>query len=105
MMFIPWFEVPNIRDGGTTYIAALAVQLVHDDGALREIVVSGRDKPIQTSISADEVFERMGDAIEGAQNAELEAIRAEIPAPETATVSQRDTSGDSPEWADGWLPG
>lgn len=104
MMFIPWFEVSTVN-GDTAYFAALAVQLVNYDSAsgYTEIVAAG--KTVKTKLSVDEVFQRMGESIEGARNAELEEIRAEIPAPETATVSQRDTSGDSPEWADGWLPG
>lgn len=105
MMFIPWFEVTTVG-GDTAYFAALAVQLVNFDpnSGYTEIVAAG--KTIKTRLSPDEVFERMGAAIEGAQHAELEAIRAEIPAPETATLSQRDTprgSDATPNWGRDWL--
>jgi hypothetical protein len=113
MMFIPWFQVDNASDGGTTHVAALAVTVVHDDErGLREIVVQGREKPIPTRLSVDEIFDRMGDAIEGARNAEMEALYplqtldASAPQAEGHAVPERDSSGSQPvEPIPGWIPG
>jgi hypothetical protein len=117
MMFIPWFEIRNIA-GDTTHIAALAVTVINDDGGYREIVVQGREKPINTLSSVDQIFERMGDAIEGARNAELEALYPpqtldakgtwDHPQAQENAVPERDTSGDRPveplpNWAQDWI--
>ena len=77
-MFIPWFEVMTVG-GDTAYFAALAVQLVNYDhnSGYTEIVCGG--KTVKTKLSPEQVFERMGEAIEGARNAELESIRDDLP--------------------------
>jgi hypothetical protein len=90
MMFMPWFDVEN-ANGDTTWIAALAPVVVNDDGSMREIVVGSQI--IKTRLSAHEVFNRMGRAIEGAHNAELEALMptAVSAAADADEVPERDT--------------
>jgi hypothetical protein len=92
-MFIPVFDVETIA-GDTAWVRADKVAIVNDEpNGHREIYVEGVVAVVKTKVSAEEVWDRISAAIQGARDAELEAIRAEIPAPETATISERDTSG------------
>jgi DNA integrity scanning protein DisA with diadenylate cyclase activity len=97
MMFIPWFDVEHIA-GDTSWIAALSVTIVNDDHErnVREIYSGGQ--VVKTKVSAAEIFERMGAAIEGARNAELEAMAqagTEIPErnPEGGSTIVTDEAG------------
>lgn len=96
MMFIPWFDVEHIA-GDTSWIAALSVSIINDDHTrdTREIYAGGQ--VVKTKVSAADIFERMGAAIEGARNAELEALAAqagtEVPERDTESTIVTDEAG------------
>lgn len=109
MMFIPWFEVTTVG-GDTAYFAALAVQIVNYDpnSGHTEIVAAG--KTVKTKLSPDDVFQRMGEAIEGARDAEMELL-AKVEAPTLPArytpdpdAIDRGTIEPLPGWAESWLP-
>lgn len=92
MMFFPVFDVETVA-GDTAWIRADLVAIVNDEpDGVREIYVTGVPAVVKTKVSAHDVWERVGAAIEGARNAELDLLAQG----EGSPVSERDTSDDQP---------
>jgi hypothetical protein len=112
-MFIPWFDVEHVN-GDTSWLSALSVTTVNDDHKKdeREIYTTNSNVVIKTKVSAHEIFERMGAAIKGAYDAEMEVsypqrfIQGETAAkePEAKDTLADDRIGEPiPSWVASWL--